>query len=92
MRAEKGELYLPPSGNAGDCMEESMTMPMNTRRRLARLTPLLTLILLAACDDKTASAPDIRPVRTVTVQSGVSTELPTLTGEIKARYAKLFRV
>lgn len=61
-------------------------MTTRTKIRLSRFTPLLMLIPLAGCDDKSAMAPDIRPVRAITVQPGASTELPTLTGEIKARY------
>ncbi len=51
---------------------------------------ILVAILLAAtlvgCDKKEAQAPDIRPVRAVTVEPGPDTAQGTLTGEIKARY------
>jgi RND family efflux transporter MFP subunit len=63
-----------------------MMVRTSTGRPLSRLAPLLALIMIAGCDDKSASAPDIRPVRTMTVQPGGSAELPALTGEIKARY------
>jgi len=63
-----------------------MMVRTSTGRSLSQLAPLLALILLAGCDDKSAPTPDIRPVRTITVQPGASAELPTLTGEIKARY------
>jgi RND family efflux transporter MFP subunit len=59
---------------------------MNIGRHLLQLTPLLGIMLLACCDDERAPSPDIRPVRTITVQPGAGSELPTLTGEIKARY------
>jgi len=58
----------------------------NTRWRLLSLTSLLALVMLAGCDNKDPPKPDIRPVRTVTVQPGASTDLISLTGEIKARY------
>ncbi len=42
--------------------------------------------MLAGCEKKKADEPDIRPVRTVTVEPGDGKELKTLTGEIRARY------
>jgi RND family efflux transporter MFP subunit len=50
-----------------------------------RLTTLAAVLALAGCDDKDPPAPDIRPVRTITVQPGASADLTSLTGEIKAR-------
>jgi len=58
----------------------------NTPSHWLPLTGLLALAMLVGCDDKSSPQPDIRPVRTLTVQPGASAELTTLTGEIKARY------
>jgi RND family efflux transporter MFP subunit len=41
---------------------------------------------LAGCDRKKDEAPDVRPVRTVTVEPGASTLTNSLTGEVRARY------
>ena|SRR5258706_14432271 len=43
-------------------------------------------MILVGCGKKEAAEPDIRPVRTVTVEPGDGTERTTLTGEIRARY------
>jgi RND family efflux transporter MFP subunit len=42
--------------------------------------------ILAGCNKKDATEPDIRPVRSVTVVPGTGAEMTTLTGEIRARY------
>src|SRR6185312_13430544 len=46
----------------------------------------LMIATLAGCDRKEDAPPDIRPVRTVTVEPGASAITNTLTGEVRARY------
>jgi len=52
----------------------------------AMLVAFTLLALLAGCDRKADAPPDIRPVRTVTVEPGASAVTNTLTGEVRARY------
>ena len=54
-------------------------------RRLS-LASFMIVVALGGCDRKEEAPPDIRPVRTVTVEPGTGTETTTLTGEIRARY------
>jgi RND family efflux transporter MFP subunit len=50
------------------------------------LMVLPLLLILGGCRKKEAAEPDIRPVRTVTVEPGDGAEMTTLTGEIRARH------
>ena len=62
--------------------------PMPFRRlSLAAVSVLVVISVLVACkkEEKTA-APDIRPVRTVTVEPSAAGETVSLTGEIQPRY------
>src|SRR5467141_1744839 len=54
---------------------------------LGTVCALVLLLALAACKkEEKAAAPDIRPVRTVTVEPSEGGETVSLTGEIQARY------
>jgi RND family efflux transporter MFP subunit len=62
-----------------------MTRAFGRRCRSILVTMSLVAILVG-CDEKKAAEPDIRPVRTATVEPGAGAEVITLTGEIRARY------
>jgi len=51
---------------------------------LSILAAISLAAILVGCEKKQAAAPDIRPVRTVTVEPGAGAERTTLTGEIRA--------
>jgi RND family efflux transporter MFP subunit len=67
---------------------------MRKRDLGCRLLSLASILMMAApligtlagCDRKADAPPDIRPVRTVTVEPGASAITNTLTGEVRARY------
>ena len=67
-----------------------MLEPRRNRELSAALGPLAALVLLlavAACHkEEKAAAPDIRPVRTVTVEPKEAGDTISLTGEIQPRY------
>lgn len=50
------------------------------------LGALLLVTFLAGCDKEEPAAPDIRPVRAITVDAPAGSETTTLTGDIRARY------
>ncbi len=56
------------------------------RTRHLALMGLPLIVILGGCRKKEAAEPDIRPVRTVTIEPGAGVETTTLTGEIRARY------
>jgi membrane fusion protein, multidrug efflux system len=56
------------------------------RRCRSILVAMSLVAILVGCDEKKAAEPDIRPVRTTTVEPGAGAEVITLTGEIRARY------
>jgi RND family efflux transporter MFP subunit len=83
------ELGIVIRGGSGCC--EGTGMASSTNWRSFRLTPavgvLVLLSALTACKkEEKAAAPDIRPVRTVTVEPSEGGETVSLTGEIQPRY------
>jgi RND family efflux transporter MFP subunit len=58
----------------------------NLRCRHSMLCAILLVATLAGCDRKAPPAPDIRPVRAITVEPGANAELTSITGEVRARY------
>jgi RND family efflux transporter MFP subunit len=56
------------------------------RRHRSIVIAISFIAILGGCDKKKVAEPDIRPVRTSTVEPGAGTEKTTLTGEIRARY------
>jgi RND family efflux transporter MFP subunit len=50
-----------------------------------RTGPVLLAVFLASCNDPPPPAPEIRPVRTVTVRGGAGGERVSLTGQVRAQ-------
>src|SRR5580704_3355096 len=66
------------------CRDTPSAMALRICRLYLIVLPLI--VILGGCDKKEAAAPDVRPVRTVTVSPGDGVQRITLTGEIRARY------
>jgi RND family efflux transporter MFP subunit len=49
------------------------------------LTALVATTIVAACDKKPSSAPQVRPVRTMTVERSAQGETVSLTGQVRAK-------
>ena len=74
--------------NAAEKSRSCRDTPSATVWRICRLYLIVLplIVILGGCDKKEAAAPDVRPVRTVTVAPGDGLQRITLTGEIRARY------
>src|SRR3954452_3395931 len=65
--------------------------PLRSRRQESVMTPkipwamLAVAMLLAGCQEPAPPAPDVRPVRTVTVERRAGGEPVSLTGQIRAQ-------
>jgi membrane fusion protein, multidrug efflux system len=59
---------------------------MKTRQVVCNSGFMALMALLAACHDKHEAGPDIRPVRTAVVGTGVYADNLTYTGEVRARH------
>ncbi|WP_237050484.1 efflux RND transporter periplasmic adaptor subunit [Microvirga ossetica] len=76
-------------GNAACAEEEAMGMSVgavsSTPRNTAPWPALLLLGLLGACQQAEAPPPDIRPVKTITVERRADEQSVSLTGQIRAQ-------
>ncbi len=64
----------------------TLRLPARTPDRTARWFAVAALLLLAGCDrEPEAAAPEVRPVRTVTIASSTSSNTVALTGRVQAR-------
>src|SRR5688572_18227596 len=53
--------------------------------RTCPVAAITTAVLLSACQDQAPPAPDIRPVRTVTVERKAGEDSVSLTGQVRAQ-------